>query len=183
MAGRSRPTHQTHSGPAGEATNGDLSCTAWASFRRLACVRVTSPAVGLPCRPSWLHPCAGCGPLLPSSRSPSGGRPGDGRESSSRNARPIRDARPPSLRAGPFSRALRRGISAGYTHPILLTTGVVNGAFSYLNGCLPLAERAAACSGSGGGLALACSPPRGWGDKVPETPRDLCALGVDEVCG
>lgn len=39
---------------------------------------------------------------------------------------------------------------------ILSTTSVVNGTVSYLNGCLPRAERAAARSGSGGGLALDC---------------------------
>jgi hypothetical protein len=119
-----------------------------------------------------------CGPLFPSSPVSFGRTAGDGRESSSRNARPIRDgSAPPGLRAGPFSRALRLGISAGYTHPILLTTGVVNGAFSYLNGCLPLAERAAACSGSGGGLALACPPPRGWATRCPKL-RETCALSV-----
>ena len=65
----------------------------------------------------------------------------------------------------------------GTARPILLTTGVVNGAFSYLNGCLPLAERAAACSGSGGGLALACPPPRGWAKRCPKL-RETCALSV-----
>lgn len=70
------------------------------------------------------------------------------------------------------------------THQLLLTTSVVHSAVSYLNGCLPLAERAPACSGSGGGLALdRLSPLPGMGEKVPETPKDLRAFGVDEVCG
>lgn len=64
---------------------------------------------------------------------------------------------------------------------LLLATSVVTRTVPYLTGRLPLAERAAARSGPGGGLALNRPP---WGaETVPETPKDLCALGVDEVCG
>ena len=64
----------------------------------------------------------------------------------------------------------------------MVTTSV-----SYLTGRLPLAERAAACSGLGGGIAANRLPLRGdtagAGEELPETPKDLRALGVDEVCG
>ena len=54
---------------------------------------------------------------------------------------------------------------------------------SYLNGCLPLTERATVRSGPGGSLVPDDLPPPGAGWKVPETPKAFVAFGVDEVCG
>lgn len=176
VAGRSRPARQTHprpliSGPTG-GTTGDLSCTV-----RLC--QGDEPGGRPSCRPcsGRLHSCGGCVGLPPSSPT-SLGRTVRGADANLCLGTPDHPgiARPPDLRAGPFNRALGPGSRPG-THQILLTTGVVNGTFSYLNGCLPLAERAAACSGSGGGLALACPPPRGWAKRCPKL-RETCVLTV-----
>lgn len=59
----------------------------------------------------------------------------------------------------------------------LLATSVATQTVSYLYGCLPLAERAAACSGLGGDLALDCLPPRGRARRCPKL-RKTCALSV-----
>jgi len=67
--------------------------------------------------------------------------------------------------------------------PNLDTTRVVICTVSCLNGHLPLAERAAVRSDLGSGLALdRPTLSEGTGEKVPETPKDLRAFGVDEVC-
>jgi hypothetical protein len=176
VAGRSRPARQTHPGPLISGPTGRVPPEI--SPAQFACVRVTSPAVALPVGPAGrLHSCGGCvGLSSPRCRPPSGGRLGTDANPGLETPDHPGIAQPPGLRAGPFNRALGLGSRLG-THQILLTTGVVNGAFSYLNGCLPLAERAAACSGSGGGLAPACPPPGGGrkGARNSERPvRSRC---------
>jgi hypothetical protein len=115
VAGRSRPARQTHprpliSGPTG-GTNGDLSCTV-----RLC--QGDEPGGRPSCRP-WSgrpHSCGGCVGLLPSSPT-SLGRTGGGADANLGLGTPdhLGIARPPGLRAGPFSRALGPGSRPG-TH-------------------------------------------------------------------
>lgn len=84
-----------------------------------------------------------------------------------------------------YVRALRPGANGRppLLPPNLDTTRVVICTVSCLNGRLPLAERAAVRSDLGSGLALdRPALSGGMGEKVPETPKDLRAFGVDEVC-
>jgi hypothetical protein len=85
-----------------------------------------------------------------------------------------------------YVRALRPGANGRppLLPPNLDTIRVVICTVSCLNGRLPLAERAAVRSDLGSGLALdrLALSGGGTGEKVPETPKDLRAFGVDEVC-
>lgn len=84
-----------------------------------------------------------------------------------------------------YVRALRPGANGRppLLPPNLDTTRVVICTVSCLNGRLPLAERASVRSDPGSGLALDRPALSGGTDeKVPETPKDLRAFGVDEVC-
>jgi hypothetical protein len=149
----------------------------------LACARVDEPRGTLPICPAGRpHSCGGCcGLLLSLLLSPRRDSEGWMRTKIVLET----PEHPRVVRSPAFELALSVGRSGwGPGRPptkILSTTSVVNGTVSYLNGCLPRAERAAARSGSGGGLALDCLSPGGdsWRQarRCPKL-RKTCVLSV-----
>lgn len=179
VVGRSRPARPNHPGPLTEGPTGRVPMVISPVQPLAECnispvCRVDDPS-GVPSRPPCWPPALVqwvlSGLLLPLSLSPREDGRGPGC---------VRGPVPPSLEL-----ALSVGRSGRWARPPPPTRHTCGGPYGFVLD-RPLSSGRTCCGAFRPRRRPRARPPApgsGVGGKVPETPRDLCALGVDEVCG